>query len=274
MKLNKSAVLILFAGTLMGLSGCATEFGQKAISSNGGILPPEQTWSLDTADEFDGPNIDSRLWPSGSGGDVPERSGVCYDNARSIRFSNGIMIMDTWDTSSVPSCQGVPGGGFLETPKMFGPGYYEARVDGGSGWGGFWSMSSFGNCDPPTKGFEADIFEISPTFAPAGQNLEHYGGYSACHQQGDAYAQLGSTIGQFDIYGMRWLSSGITFYKNGKVTSSSSNFPYVQGVSSLRSVIIDIEYPFGIGPDITPGHSQFLPIRVDWFRFYKCTSNC
>jgi hypothetical protein len=117
---HKSAVLILFAGTLMGLSGCGTEFDQKSISSNGSILPPEQTWSLDTADEFDGPNIDSSLWP-GSGADVPERSGVCYDNARSIRFSNGIMIMDTWDTSSVPSCQGVPGGNFLETPKPAKP---------------------------------------------------------------------------------------------------------------------------------------------------------
>jgi hypothetical protein len=70
-------------------------------------------------------------------------------------------------------------------------------------------MSSFGDCDPPTKGFEADIFEISPTFAPGGQNLEHYGGYRAYHQQGDAYAQLGSTIGQFDVYGMRWLSQAV-----------------------------------------------------------------
>jgi hypothetical protein len=50
------------------------------------------------------------------------------------------------------------------------------------------------------------------------------------------------------------------------MTSTSSKCPHVQGVSSLRSVIIDIEYPFGIGPDITPGHSQFLPVRVDWFR--------
>src|SRR5260370_8751049 len=123
MKLDKSAVHILFAGTLMGLSGCGTEFGQQAISnpsrvsqipkgvttgadvraapggategsSKGSILPPEQTWSLDTADEFDGPVIDSRLWPSGSGGDVPQRSGVCYYNSRSITFSNVIIILD------------------------------------------------------------------------------------------------------------------------------------------------------------------------------------
>jgi hypothetical protein len=86
-------------------SSARTEFGQEAISLNGSILPPEQTWSLDTCDEFDGPNIDSSPWP-GSGADVPERSGVCYDNARSIRSSNGIMIMDTWDTSKCPF---VPG---------------------------------------------------------------------------------------------------------------------------------------------------------------------
>lgn len=221
-----------------------------------GYLPAGRNWKLVIDDEFDGPDLNTNRWqdwyPPGT---VRTANGGMYqDNRRALSFVNGHMVLAGFDATGLPgNPDNLPGTGGIISRQTWGPGYYEARVKGGSAWAGFWTEGMGPDCSPITAGFEADIFEMNPSFAPHGQNNVHWGGYGDCHQSSGTW--INADPCQFYVFGMDWSTErGLTFYMEGQETFS---LPSATATNAANII-------FSIESSGDPGN----PMEVDYFRYY------
>jgi hypothetical protein len=238
-------------------TGRATEgaTGGTIAGTNGGlpgsILPPGN-WIVAFNDEFNGNSIDTSKWNVGADGSLAS-GGSWYVVNSTIVVSGGVASLPQYDAEGAGKCSGCIGGADIGTPHngVFGPGYYEARVqiDPG-GWGGFWISDGWGNT--LADAFEADILEF---WGCRWQNAVHWGpgGNHAMVTQAGATDECGA----FHIWGMLFDSNnGLTFYVDGAQTY------HMDGPAGTNT-------DFGIVLDDMFMGGGTQPMLVDWVRYYK-----
>lgn len=227
-----------------------------AGATTGGHLPAGRNWNVAIDDVFEGPRLNTRIWKDWyTPGTIRETNGGMYqDNRKALSFANGHMIIRGFDASGLPgNPRNLPGTGGIMSKVKSGPGYYEARIKGGSAWAGFWLEGMGPPCSRITDGFEADIFEMNRNFAPHGQNMVHWGGYRLCHHQSGTWINVDPS--RFYVFGMDWSTQrGLTFYVDGQQTFALP----AATAPNAADIIFSIE---SSGDPTTP-------MEVDYFRYY------
>src|SRR6185437_13055341 len=94
----------------------------------GSILSPGN-WIVAFNDEFNGNSIDTSKWNVGADGSLAS-GGSWYVVNSTIVVSGGVASLPQYDAEGAGKCSGCIGGADIGTPHngVFGPGYYEARV--------------------------------------------------------------------------------------------------------------------------------------------------
>jgi hypothetical protein len=247
------AAALLISGAAYGANPTANLSVQIVPAGSapaGSILPSGHTWTLVARDEFDGPTVNSSMWTHPADGAIVN-GGDYINNTLAVSFSNGQMVMTEFPRPG----GGENGGGEITSTAKYGHGYYETRIQPGTGWSLFWSLGDNFNCvGDLSQGFEADIYE---NISSGGQDNVHWGGYGSCHQS-SGHQNLGVAPTAFVVVGMWYQTTGLTFYLNGVQTFNlPCNTPTGTGCDDVMNVKFTVA-----------GLDGSVPFKVDWFRFF------
>ncbi len=260
--------------------------GFGAVHRSSASPPPG--YALVWSDEFNGNSLNTANWEYARNG--PRNS--AYDTSAAVSVANGNLVITTYTSG------GTNFTGFIDTQNLMsaGYGYYEASIEFSNApgqWSAFWLQTpwmmnvqpdgTLGNTNTdPTNGVEIDIFEHvdvtgdnNETYNNGGDNALHWDGYgnseqSAVYSSGD----LGVASG-FHTYGLLWTSNSYTFYLDGNITWTTSQYlvssalQFIRLTSEVESGSYAGTIPAGGYPSQANSQIQML---VDYVRYYAPAS--
>ena len=234
-------------------------------------------------DEFDGDEIDMRVWTHYRQG---VRKGGYWDKDQAFLRDGTLVIRSEYKDD------GKYGAGFytdrIDTRRKYEQtyGYFECRciLPAAEGlWSSFWlSSENIKDGTPGKQGTEIDVFE-SPLFYRGRLGLNnnlvtsnlHYGGYELGHRYKNVtITRVNNPYAEFNTYGMEWNPDGYIFYVNGRETGRSS----FGGVSEVPEyMLLSTEFdgvdgkPFHGWSGIAKPDAKDLPAEfiVDYVRAYQ-----
>jgi autotransporter-associated beta strand protein len=256
-----------------------------AASVSAGIVrtalatPPNSSYRLVFADEFDEPSLDTAKWlvtspTSNDGWTMPASDSTATPN--DVTVNNGYLTLSATRTGA-----NTWNSGALSTYGLYNmsSGYIEARIQLPStpgSWPAFWGLYTGW---PP----ESDIMEYPYTTDGGTDGLQdtqyntnyHYVNSSGNDAAGAGAITTGSDLaGTWHTFGMQWISNtSVAFYLDGTEVSSYTG----SAVSQMASMYMILDYAVGGWPG-TPSTTQW-PIgftdqmNVDWVRVWQTNPN-
>lgn len=235
--------------------------------------PRKAGWPLILQDDFNGTNIDEKVWEI-----HPHGTGYWADYEPDLAFvSNGLLhIRADWNgahdrlkTASVRSHQ------------KYLYGYFEAKVRftrEAGWWAAFWLYRKNAVTNPFLDGIEYDIFEDYFTRS-ATPNGEHKGildhnihsggcGDGSTHKNWKFRSQLPGSLDDFYVIGCRWTPFETAIYLNGKLVGAFNAVDHATTLTPLQP-ILSVQIMNKTWPNSNPKGFQIPEdFLVDWVRVY------
>jgi autotransporter-associated beta strand protein len=238
--------------------------------------PPNSSYKLVFADEFNETYLDTDKWTANSPSwTIPASDSVA--SASNVNVANGMLTL----SANRPSATGSFTSGSISSYQKFNfsGGYVEASIQLPStpgSWPAFWGLY---NGWPP----EADIMEYPLTTDGGTDGLKnnqyntnyHYTNSSGAAAAGAGPVTTGSSLaGTWHTFGMLWTSNtSVEFYLDGNEVNSYTG----SSVSQMASMYTIFDYVVGGWPG-TPSTSQWAvghtdQMNVDWVHIYQIPSS-
>jgi autotransporter-associated beta strand protein len=236
--------------------------------------PPDTTYRLAFADEFNGTTLDTSKWSAASPGwTMPNSASTA--SAAQVSLANGQLTLNATRTSSTA----FSSGSISSYQKYnFAGGYVESRIQLPStpgSWPAFWGLYTGW---PP----EADIMEYPLTTNGSSglANNQYNTNYHYTNTSGAAAAGAGvvtaasNLAGTWHTFGMSWTAgASMTFYLDGANVRSYTG----SSVAQMVNMYMILDYAVGGWPG-TPTTAQW-PVglndqtKVDWVRVWQKNPN-
>jgi autotransporter-associated beta strand protein len=265
---------------------CLSLIGFLASSFFIHAAPPSgyyQVWG----DEFQGNSLNTKNWEYARNG----WRNSAYNTSAAVSVTNDCLVITTYTAG------GTNFTGFIDSQNLFngGYGYYEASIQYSNApgqWSAFWLQTPYmmnaqpdgtlGNTNnSPTNGVEIDVFEHrcvdgnNSSWINGGDNALHWNGYGPQEQSAVWSSQsLGVGTG-FHTYGLLWTTNKYSFYLDGNVTWSTSQYlvssaeQFIRLTSEIQSNSWAGTVPPGGYPSLATSQVKMF---VDYVRYYVPTN--
>jgi hypothetical protein len=244
-------------------------------TSGGALVPYGVSGNFDLTfdDEFNANSIDTSKWNLGNvntwGTQQLNDELECYQAANSTESGGNLLLTAKKESvrCSVPSMTTSYSSGAVNTQAKFSQlyGYFEIRalMPLGQGlWPAFWLVPNNGQWPP-----EIDIFEFISN-DPLDYQTIHWGTSDATHQESDGMFTVPDRSQNWNVYGLSWTPTSVTWYVNGQATM---RYTKSANISNTPMFVILNMAVGGSWPG-SPNSSTKFPstMQVDYLRVWQC----